>query len=245
MKPELLARKFSLGELVSTTIKLFKENIVDVLKITAIVYIPYYLLVDFAIYFGDGKHLNSVSSIVNLIVIMWYSVLVYDRLHGGKSTIEELFKTKVSSKLMSGFVTYLLAGLIGFGLLLLLIVPGVIFLVQAAFVGIIAILTDKKNMDAINYSKQLVKGRWFETFGYLLLITLFSGAVAWAIGAVIFMFSDSYVTAVLYDVITEIPLAIGSIFLVVVYLNYTATVKSEPAAQVAAPAKEVEAEKVN
>jgi uncharacterized membrane protein len=66
-------------------------------------------------------------------------------------------------------LTQLLTALAILGLTLLLVVPGIIFAVYWAFTQQIATLTDKSGRDAMKYSKELVKGRWWKVVGYSLL----------------------------------------------------------------------------
>lgn len=66
-------------------------------------------------------------------------------------------------------VTNILAAIILLLWSLLLLIPGIIFMVYYAFVEQIVILEDKSGMNALNRSKELVKGRWW-TLAILLLL---------------------------------------------------------------------------
>ncbi len=55
---------------------------------------------------------------------------------------------------------------------LLLIIPGIIFGVYWAFAVYVFFDKDKKIMGSLKESRKIVKGRWWKTFGYLLLFGL-------------------------------------------------------------------------
>lgn len=54
----------------------------------------------------------------------------------------------------------------------LIIVPGIYFSVAWVFYLYALGLSDKRGMAALRYSKALVKGKWWRTFGYLLLLSV-------------------------------------------------------------------------
>ena len=56
------------------------------------------------------------------------------------------------------------------GLSVLLIIPGLIFLIYWMFSNYVLINENKGVMDSLKRSKQIVEGRWWRTFGYLLLV---------------------------------------------------------------------------
>ncbi len=63
-----------------------------------------------------------------------------------------------------------LAGLIIFGMLLLLIIPGFIWAVYYSFVPYVIAVTSLSGKAALDYSKSLVKGSFWRTIGYLFVI---------------------------------------------------------------------------
>lgn len=68
--------------------------------------------------------------------------------------------------------TMVLQGLIVFGLSLLLIVPGIIWGVYYTFSTFVVAQGSLWGKEALDYSKALVKGRWWITLGVTLLISL-------------------------------------------------------------------------
>jgi len=78
------------------------------------------------------------------------------------------------------------------GLTILFIIPGIIFGVFWCFASFILIKEGKGIMDSLRESHRLVKGRWWKTFGFLILIflvmfliTLIPFIVAWFINILI------------------------------------------------------------
>lgn len=70
------------------------------------------------------------------------------------------------------FITGLLAGLAVLGGVLLLVIPGIIFAVWFTFTTQIVVFENLSGTEALSRSKQLVKGRFWKTVGYLLFPTL-------------------------------------------------------------------------
>ena len=58
------------------------------------------------------------------------------------------------------------------GLFLLLIIPGIIFMIYWSF-GVYVLFDEKKGIvDSLKRSKEIVKGKWWRVFGYFILILL-------------------------------------------------------------------------
>ena len=74
--------------------------------------------------------------------------------------------------LADAILTGLLAMLIVFGLTLLLIVPGVIWVIYYSFFLFVVALRGLSGKPALDYSKAIVKGQWWRVFGYMLVIQL-------------------------------------------------------------------------
>jgi len=72
---------------------------------------------------------------------------------------------------------YNLTGFIIAGGFLLLIIPGVIFLVWFAFSQFILVSEGERGMNALLKSKEYVKGKWFDVFLRLFVIWILSGCV--------------------------------------------------------------------
>ncbi|MFH1327082.1 MAG: hypothetical protein ABIH59_03070 [archaeon] len=73
-----------------------------------------------------------------------------------------------------GIVTTVLLAI----LFILLIVPGIIFLVFWIFASYVLIKEDKGIWESLKKSKEIVKGKWWRTFGFVILISLISIVVS-------------------------------------------------------------------
>ncbi len=90
-----------------------------------------------------------------------------------KITLSESY-TAAKNKWLALFLTSLLATVILFGLTLLLIVPGIIYYVYYAFFPQIVVLKNLDYKNALDYSKKLVKGRWWKVLGFIVMLILLS-----------------------------------------------------------------------
>ena len=84
-------------------------------------------------------------------------------------------------KLFSYLWVSILAGVITAIGSLLFIIPGIIFFVWFAFATYIVVLEDMKGKETLSKSKELTKGRWWATFGRILLPSLFYGIILYII----------------------------------------------------------------
>lgn len=62
-------------------------------------------------------------------------------------------------------------------LAILLVIPAVIFGTYWIFLEQAVVLSNKRYMDALRYSKSLVKGRWWEVFGRMLMLGIALAAI--------------------------------------------------------------------
>ncbi|HYD03652.1 MAG TPA: hypothetical protein VEC16_05120 [Alphaproteobacteria bacterium] len=88
-----------------------------------------------------------------------------------KSGISPILKYSLS-KFWIAFFTSLAMTFMLLGLTLLLIIPGIIFLVYWAFTMPSLITKDLKFKKAMDYSKSVVKGRWWKALGYGIVFAL-------------------------------------------------------------------------
>lgn len=117
--------------------------------------------------------ISFVFFIISILLSVWmYSSLTYNSLYRKKSM-------SVKESLRGGwkyYLRYLLFGIVSsiflIGLFLLLIIPGVIFMVFWIFSVYILVGENKGIIDSLKGSYRLVKGRWWRTFGFLLLFFL-------------------------------------------------------------------------
>ena len=103
--------------------------------------------------------------VIYYIFSLWISIAVIQTIkecYEGKKPKDIRVASSNSIKLIwPMFVVSIIAGLIIFGGMLLLIIPGIIFSVWYAFTVYTVIFDNKKNMAALTASKELVTGKWW------------------------------------------------------------------------------------
>jgi len=101
---------------------------------------------------------------------------------------------------------YNLTGFIITGGFLLLIVPGVIFLVWFAFAQFILASEDERGMNALLKSKEYVRGKWFDVFLRLFVIWIMSGCVGMVpvIGPIVSLLFFPFVMIFIYLVYQDL-----------------------------------------
>ena len=79
-------------------------------------------------------------------------------------------------------MTLLLKGVVVLGLSVLLIIPGIIWLNYYTFVTQLVIINEKKWKSALDASKQLVRGHWWEVLGVNITVWLYYIGVSMGMG---------------------------------------------------------------
>ena len=146
-------------------------------------------------------------------------------------TWQESLKLAIN-KWLKAIGTNLLAGILLFGLFILLIIPGIIFSIYWHFILYVVIFTDKWGLEALKYSKELVQNRWWKTFGYALLF----GGLALIVGAIasmpIYFMADNIFLYVAGDLIIDIAIAFFSVLSVVWYFAWDSSKIKSPAKKI-------------
>jgi hypothetical protein len=109
-------------------------------------------------------------------------------------------------KVLSFMWLYNLTGFIIMGGFLLLIIPGVIFLVWFAFAPFILISEDERGMKALLKSKEYVREKWFDVFLRLFVIWIMSGCVGMVplIGPIVSLLFFPFVMIFIYLVYLDL-----------------------------------------
>jgi hypothetical protein len=109
-------------------------------------------------------------------------------------------------RILSFMWIYNLTGFIITGGFLLLIVPGVIFLVWFAFAQFILASEGERGMNALLKSKEYVRGKWFDVFLRLFVIWIMSGCVGMVpvIGPIVSLLFFPFVMIFIYLVYQDL-----------------------------------------
>ena len=110
-----------------------------------------------------------------VITIYFYAIIILFvsiQLVGFKAGIFQLLKRLRGSVIIQLFGTGLLQALAISGGSLLLIIPGIIFLVNYIFASHVVVLENTAYVRAMRRSRDLVRGNWWRVFGVVALCTL-------------------------------------------------------------------------
>ena len=143
-----------------------------------------------------------------------------------------LMPTIVFSGIINGVLIFLSS---------LIIVPGIYLSVAWVFYVYAIGLSDKKGMEPMRYSKALVKGKWWRTFGYLLLLAVI--AMLWnsAFQLSYSFFPNARIGNAVYQFLCYFSAAFVTVGQALLFLNREAVtygIPTEPAAE-DAPAESV------
>jgi hypothetical protein len=117
-----------------------------------------------------GGAVGLIAFLAFIFIAVWCQVAMYQAIVSdtGFSGAFAMSKNKVGKYFWTSFLSGLIVGL-GF---ILLLVPGIIFLVWYAFAPIILVAEGISGMAALNQSKNYVKGRWGDVAWRLFFVIL-------------------------------------------------------------------------
>ncbi|MBP2653717.1 MAG: hypothetical protein H6Q73_1286 [Firmicutes bacterium] len=236
-------REFGLGDIIKTSFMVYGKQIKSILLITLIMLIPInamsYFCEEYLIYQQStppeqsiviGLALISLGIFMIFIGIAWKNIIL---LLVEKAVDGENAKLKVKSILKIGFFrvgscifAIYLGMFICFGLSFLLIIPGIVWMLYYVFVQQAVVLRGVNSEKALVYSKSLVKGRWWRTFGKLLVIGLIY--LVLCIGLVLIgKYFPSNVNIILKSLISIVEVFLH-IFVTIMFLNIDYIINKMP-----------------
>lgn len=167
---------------------IFFENFMEIAKFLLIVFLVTVL----------ASPLPIINNVVNYLampfLVMGIAYMTNNVLSGQQIYFRDTLNISWS-KFLDGCKTEIVRDIFLFGLMLLLLVPAVIYGVFWVFSVPITMLRDKSGLDAIKYSRELVRGKWLKVFTYLLVFA-----------AIQFIFSMSIWSLIMpnaYNVLTD------------------------------------------
>ena len=222
MFDDISAKKLSFGEILSMGWKIYRAKIAIIGAIMLIAGLPT-ILAQFTILdsIGEGVFspgyflLTLVGILTSILGVLAVSYVVDETVNGRGVTIREAFN-KAFSRWGSSIWTGILCALIILGLSLLLIIPGIIWSGYYIFSVYVVALKGLAGKEALDYSKGLVVGRWWEVFFVNLGIGLITGVIAFPVA-----FLPSMLTiGALGQGPTSLVLAIITCIYLVIYAFY-------------------------
>ncbi len=167
------------------------KSLVALMAIPFVIGVAYNMtIVKTVTFVGTGVHtakhvktevppLGILLGLLLVVVSLMVQVAIVRALDGDNDNpdVMELLK-KSKSLILPLLLVGILAALAVVGGLILLIVPGIIFMVWFAFSTYTLILEDKHGVEALKASKALVVGRWWDVFGRFILLLLSLAGIA-------------------------------------------------------------------
>ena len=234
-QPIVLDRHWDVSSLIGETFKLFWRHKLLFLTITAIVVVPTVVLLDVAMSadtfdaesgeFDGTAFLAGMGSLLLFITVVpalvtaLHVVSVLRIAEGEAPGVGEALALagRRAWPAIGASVLYMLCIVVG---LVLLIVPGLYLGVRLYFAAQAAVVDGETPGGAITRSAELVKGRWWQTFGRLLLAGIVFGLVVAPLSGVVALL-DFGVLYVVLDVIAQtIGLSLTALFGTLVFMDY-------------------------
>lgn len=239
MEQELKNQKISVSETLNSSFRLWKDNFITIALVIAIVFIPVQILIELASialeYFRGPNYLNNtedwrrladetkiydfIRQLIGAIATLGIFNFVYSihRNVEDERSAYELVKYGLR-KWPENFGQTLIAGLITLLYTLLLIIPGIYKAVQYCFVSN---LVSDEEIEPLDKSKLLVKDKWFDVFGMLILI-FFIGSIIELLVVVPFMLLPE---SSILNIILGVAAAIASSYTIVIKGVYFMKIK--------------------
>lgn len=96
----------------------------------------------------------------------------------------------------------------------------VVAFIRIIFLGYAFVADEKRGLEAAKASMELVKGRWWKTFAYFLLMSILLGVVVSIIGYIIALAGDNVIGGIVNGVVAQFGSIIVVIFSAVLYGVY-------------------------
>jgi len=236
MTQDIFQKEYSIRQMLAASWQLFKEHFLQITIIILIVYIPINVLMSFfPIDFDAIIQQNNLrglrtsiqvyqllESFVGIIATMAIAYLIKNALEGKSVDYKTALKASLS-RWLPAIGTNILLGIFLIGLLLLFIIPGLIYSVFWGFAIYAVILNNKAGKEALNYSKSIVKGRWWKTFWYFIVFTFLMFLMAFAAGGVLGFLPDRGVFVIISDTLIDVVFAFFTVVFTIFFINFDHT----------------------
>lgn len=244
MEQEIYNKEYTIGKILSESWRKFKENFRLILLITLIVYIPINIILafipidtlmeqqgtlqGFRIYM---KVIQILEGLIGIIATMAIAYAIKNKIDGKSIGIGEALK-KSFSRWGAAIGTNIILGIFLLGLTLLLIIPGIIYYVYWSFVLYVVILQNKSGKSALDYSKTIVKGRWWKVAGYSLVFGILSLIVGIIAGAPYWFLPDNFLTSIATDTLIDVVSSFFTVVSIIFFINFDGTKKEVVTGQI-------------
>jgi hypothetical protein len=223
-------RMIGAWELVIFTWRMFAKEWLSIVVLSVLVSVPINLILMATDKGGEEslrdavrgfRHAQSLETLIGVIAALGIAKIVGERLEGrrislGRALIHAL------SRWIPGVWTSFLEGLIIGLLCLALIVPGLIWAGYYTFSNIVVSLRGRSGKSALDYSKSLVRGRWWKIVGRTLALAAAALLPVVAIQTGAAMLPESQGLTLATEVLTDLCTSFLTVGCTVLFLNVEA-----------------------
>lgn len=230
MDQDIYTERYDLGRIIVSGWKQYIRHFRGILPIFLIVYIPINICLSFVpvddLVVNHGLrgfrlYMNLIrltEFFIGVLATMSLAKLIESSIAGDSITWQAAIRHALGCW-WSTIGTGLLSVLIIAGMFLLLIVPGIIWLLYYSFYVYVVALRGLSGKQALDYSKGIVKGQWWRVFGYLLVIEMLGVIAGAIIGVLFFYMPDNRLLEIISDTIINIVSALFLAMTTVFFLN--------------------------
>ncbi|MBP2652742.1 MAG: hypothetical protein H6Q73_311 [Firmicutes bacterium] len=196
MFDDIKERELGLGDIIKDGWAVYSQQITAIILITLLVYLPMniagYFYAEYITRNPDLSIANIVELFLGIFVLviiafiaqMAIVLIVEHAIKNDKSELNWMTALRQAFFRLGSLVgSSFLGGLIIVGLTLFLVIPGIIWSIYYTFVLQVVVLRDVGGKKALDYSKSLVKGRWWRVFWKLLAVGIIYAVIASILGA--------------------------------------------------------------
>ncbi len=231
---EMGVRELGFWETVRTGWRILRQDWLALLGVKLLVAVPaeYLLLqlpaIDEETLAGVGRSFRReqlIESLLGVIATLAVAWLVRERIEGRRPSLPAALGHS-ARRWPVAVLTGWLEGIVTVLLMLLLIVPGVIYAGYFTFTTIVVSLRGCAGTRALDYSRRLVKGRWWRVVGYSLGFALPMIVVALVVGFLDEELAPHPGAVLAGNVAISVALLFPTVCLTVLFLNLDAVAKA-------------------
>jgi hypothetical protein len=189
------------------------------------------MIIVYVLFATDNWLWVSVATVIMALGQLMMMMAYILAMAGGEAVGANEAYRRASGKLLRAIWLAFIFFVVVFGAAGLLIIPGIIFFGWFMFAFYIMVLEDQGGMNALFYSREYVKGKWWAIVGYMLLPAAISMALTWVFNAVFSALHVPYASEVVNIALSLIVTPVAAIYMYLVYAGLKAkqgpvTVKS-------------------
>ena len=239
-----------IGEILSTAFEIYKANAQSLLMIVAIVVVPLTFISAFiggvifapetetVLIFGESVETVSartasaalIVALVGVVIGVIINAVLQAAIMRGAAQGSIGDAVDIDASYKWGFARFgsvllisILVGLAVLGGFILLIIPGIIFMVMFAVAIPALVVENLRGTDAMSRSWNLVKGNFWHALGLIIVAGIITAVVGGIVGAIGGAISDNWFVAWIFQAIAQIVTApFAAIVSVLLYLDLRA-----------------------